>query len=192
MLSNNMISYSELEKGIQIILDGEPYEIIEGAPMFKGRGHSVFQAKIKNLKTGKVVSQTFHPSDIFEEAKVFKKEIKFLYFHRKKYVFCEKGNPSNRFTLSAEEIGEKINFLKENQIVEALLFENKIINIILPIKIILKVAQAPPGIKAGRAEAGTKQVILETGAKINAPLFIDKGDTIEINTETGEYVRRIE
>ena len=187
-----MISYNELKKGIRIVMDKEPYEILESAPMFKARGHSVLQTKSKNLKTGNVISRTFHPSDSFKEADVLRKEAKFIYSHKDKYVFSEKDNPSKRFELTSEQIGEKKDFLKSNQAVEALVFENEIINIALPIKINLKVTEAPPGIKGERAQSGTKTVTLETRTKINVPLFIKRGDIIEINTETREYVRRVE
>lgn len=187
-----MISYSELEKGIRIILDGQPYEIIEAAPSFKARGHSVLQTKLKNLKTGNIISKTFHPSDSFEQAEVSKKQAKFIYMHRDKYVFSEKDNPSQRFELTKDQVGEKSKFLSPNQIVELIIFKDEIINLALPIKINLKVIEAPPGEKGNRAEAGTKTVILESGAKINAPLFIKQGDVLEINTQTGEYVRRAE
>jgi len=187
-----MISFNELKKGVKIILDGEPYEIIEASFLFKGRGHSVLQTKIKNLITGNLISKTFHPADTFEEAEISKIEAKFLYQHREKFFFCEKENSVNRFDLTVEQIGEQGKFLKLNQIVEGIIFKGKIINITLPIKINLKVIEAPPGIKGGRAEPGTKIVTLETGAKINVPLFIEEGDTVEVNTETGQYVRRIE
>jgi len=187
-----MISYPELTKGVKIILEKEPYEIIEANSLFKGRGHSVLHTKLKNLKTGNVISQTFHPSDTFEPAEVSKLEAKFLYSHRDKYFFSEKDNPSKRFDLSAEQVGEKRKFLKPNQMVETISFENKIINISLPIKIQLKVVEAPPGLRAGRSEAGTKQITLESGTKIAVPLFIEQGDIIEVNTETGDYVRRVE
>lgn len=187
-----MISYNELKKGIRVIIDKEPYEILESSPMFKARGHSILQTKLKNLKTGNVISRTFHPSESFEEAEVLRKEAKFVYSHKEKYVFSEKDNPSQRFELTSEQIGEKKEFLKLNQIVEALIFKNEIINIALPIKINLKVAEAPPSLKGERVQSGTKTVTLETGTKINVPLFVKRGDTIEINTETGEYVRRVE
>lgn len=187
-----MVSYSELKKGVKIILEKEPYEIIDSAPMFKARGHSVLQTRLRNLKTGNVISRTLHPSDSFEEADILKKKAKFLYFHKEKYVFCDKDNPSNRFELKAEQIEGKKGFLKPNQIVEALIFGDEIINISLPIKINLKVTEAPPGLKGERAQSGTKTVSLETGVKINVPLFVKRGDIIEVNTETGEYVRRIE
>ncbi len=187
-----MLSYSELKKGVKIILDSEPYEIIEASHLFKGRGHSVLQVKLKNLTTGNLISKTLRPSDIFEEAELSKIEAKFLYQHRDKYFFCETKNPAKRFDLTLKQIGEQGKFLKPNQIIEGIIFENKVINISLPIKINLRVIEAPPGVKGGRAEPGTKIVTLETGAKINVPLFIEEGDIIEVNTQTGEYVRRIE
>ena len=186
-----MISYNELEKGVKILFKGEPYEIIEAKPLFKARGHSVLQAKIKNLITGAVLSETFHPSDNFEKPEISKIELKYLYFHRGSYVFSEKENPSKRFELKEEQIGESSQFLKQNQIVDGIIFENKLVNISLPIKIALKIIEAPPAIKGQSAQAGTKPATLETGAKINVPLFIEEGDIIEINTETGQYVRRI-
>jgi len=186
------IPYSELKKGKQIIINNEPYEIIEASSMFKARGHSVLQVKLKNLITGNIISRTFHPSDIFEEAELFKIKAKFLYSHRENYFFAEKDNPSKRFSLTKEQISSSVKFLKPNQEVETIIFNEEIINISLPIKIQLKVKQAPPGIKGSRAQAGNKIVVLETGAEINVPLFIEEGDIIEINIEKGEYVRRIE
>ena len=186
-----MLSYSELKKGTRILLKGQPYEILECAPLFKGRGHSVLQVKIKNLITETVISETFHPSDTFDEPEILKIELKYLYSHRNNHIFSEKENPSKRFELKEEQIGESSQFLKQNQIVDGIIFENKLVNISLPIKIALKVIEAPPAIKGQSAQAGTKPATLETGAKINVPLFIEEGDIIEINTETGEYVRRI-
>ena len=186
------LPYSELKKGVKIILDNQPYEIIEASFLFKGRGHSVLQAKLKNLITGNLISKTFHPSDTFEEAEISKIEAEFLYQGRDKFFFSEKENPANRFDLTAEQIGQASQFLKSNQIVEGIIFKNKVINISLAIKINLKVTEAPPGVKGSRAEPGTKIVTLETGAKINVPLFIGEGDIIEVNTQTGEYVRRVE
>ncbi len=187
-----MISYSELKKGLRIILNKEPHEILEARPLFKGRGHSVLQAKIKNLITGNVISQTFHPSDIFEEAELKKLQAKFLYAHRSQYFFSEVDQPAKRFNLSQSQIGPQSQFLKPEQTIEVLAYKGKIVNISLPVKVHLKVVEAPPGIRAGRAEAGTKQVTLGTRATISVPLFIKEGDIVEVNTQTGQYVRRIE
>ncbi|MGB2762019.1 MAG: elongation factor P [Minisyncoccales bacterium] len=186
-----MLSFNELEKGITIIIDKQPYEILEASRLFKGRGHSVLQVKIKNLITGATIPKTFHPSDSFEEAEIKKFKAKFLYFHRSQFFFCEEKNPSKRFSLEEKQIAQQSKFLKANQIVQGIIFDNKVINIFLPIKINLKVIEAPPGVQGNRSQPGTKTVVLETKAKIACPLFIKQGDTIEINTETSEYVRRI-
>ncbi len=186
------IPYSELKKGKQIILNNQPHQIIEASSMFKARGHSVLQAKLKNLVSGNIISKTFHPSDTFETAEISRIKAKFLYSHREKFVFCKENDSSNRFKLTKEQIGSANKFLKSNQIVEGIIFKEKVINISLPIKIQLKVKQAPPGVRGNRAEAGTKIVVLETEAEINVPLFIEEGDIIEINTEKIQYVRRIE
>lgn len=186
------LPYSELKKGTRIIIDGQPYEIIESSSMFKGRGHSVLQTKLKNLITGAIIQNTFHPSDSAEEAEIEKVEAKFLYSHRGKFVFSEKADPSKRFELPQEKISPADKFLKQNSDVEGIVFNGKVVNISIPIKVQLKVKQAPPGIKGNRAQSGNKNVILETGAEIAVPLFVEEGDIIEVNTEKGEYVRRIE
>lgn len=187
-----MLQHTDLKKGVQFILNGQPYEVLEASLNFRGRGSSVLQTKIRNLITGNVIAQTFRQADSFEEAELKKKPLKFIYSNKRQYVFSEPNRPAERFTLTEEQIGEGVKFLKQNREIEGIVFRGKIINIVLPIKVSLQVKEAPPGIKAGRAEAGTKQVTLETGVLVNAPLFIKEGDVIEINTETGEYVRRVE
>lgn len=186
-----MINHTELHKGTRIIIDNEPYEVLFSMPMKKAQRRVVIQAKIKNLLNGKFFDRNFHQGDVFEEAELLKSEAKFVYSSRGKYVFCEKDDQSKRFELTQEQMGDASKFLKLNQIVETIIFNDKIINISLPIKIELKIKDAPPGIKGDRAQGGTKAVILESGAEVNVPLFIETGDTIEINTETGEYVRRV-
>lgn len=187
-----MLAHTDLKKGVRFILDNQPYEVIESSFVFKGRGSSLVQTKIKNLISGHILSRTFHPGEEFEKAEISKIEANFLYSHRGKFFFCQKENPSKRFDLTADQIGERSKFLKPNQTVEGMIFENKIINVFLPIKIQLKVIEAPPGIKGDRTQGGMKIVTLESGAKITVPLFIKEGDLIEINSERGEYLRRIE
>lgn len=186
-----MLSHSELKKGVKIILDGEPYEVLESSPMKKAQRRVVIQTRIKSLVTGNVLNRNFHQGEAFEEAELQKFNAKFLYFHRGRYFFCKEDDPSKRFDLGAEQVGPQAQFLKPNQTAGAITFDEKIINISLPIKIELRVTEAPPGIKGDRAQGGTKIALLETGAKVAVPLFIEEGDTIEVNTETGEYVRRI-
>lgn len=186
-----MLSYFDLRKGIKFVLDGEPYEVLEFQQIGKAQDVFVAKTKIRNLISGKVFDRNFHKDDTFEEAELDKVEAKFIYGRRGKFIFSEAKDPSKRFELAEEQIGSAAKFLKPNQILTGVKFRGEIINIALPIKIDLKVVEAPPGLKGDRAQAGTKPVVLETGATINAPLFVEEGDIIEVNTETGEYVRRI-
>jgi len=187
-----MLSYFDLRKGIKFILEGQPYVVLEFQQIYKAQDMVVARTKIRNLISGRVLEKTFRQSDTFEEAELEKVEVKFLFSHRGKYYFCEVKNPKNRFELTEEQIGSGAKFLKPKQILTGIKFQEKIINIVLPIKVQLKVIEAPPGVKGERAQAGTKPVTLETGAIINAPLFVETDDIIEVNTETCEYVRRVE
>lgn len=187
-----MLTHNDLKRGTQFIMDNQPYEVLEFFPIKKAQGRAIIQTKIKNLISGAVFEKNFHQGDIFEEAEIEKIDIKFLYSHRDKFVFSEKENPAIRFELTKEKIGEAAKFLKPNEILEGIFFKEKIINVSLPIKVQLKVIQAPPGFAGNTAQGGTKTVKLETGAEINTPLFIEEGDIIEINTQTGQYVRRVE
>ncbi len=186
-----MLSFSELGRNSRIVIEKEPYEIIESSHMVKGRGKSVLQVKLKNMKTGNLISRTIRPSESFKEADISKMNIKFLYRNKGKYFFCEESSPKNRFSLDEDKLVLGLKFLKEGESVEGILFEDDIINIVPPIKVLIKVVDAPPGLKGDRAQAGTKVVKLESGAEIDVPLFIKEGDIIEVNSETGEYVRRV-
>ncbi|MCL4437703.1 elongation factor P, partial [Patescibacteria group bacterium] len=130
--------------------------------------------------------------DYFEEANIERNEAVFIYANKGEYWFHEKGNPGNRFSLKAEVIGEGANFLKPQTEVEMVIFNGKVINVIMPIKMDFKVVEAPPAIRGNTAQGGSKQITLEGGAKISAPLFIEEGDLVRINTQTGEYVERVE
>lgn len=187
-----MLAHNDLKKGVQIIIDDQPYEVLESSHLKKAQRRVVIQTKIRNLITGGVFDRNFHQGDVFEEAGLSRITAKFMYVHRDKYFFSEAENPSKRFDLTKEQIGSALKFLKPNQLVDGLIFQNKIISVSLPIKIQLKVTEAPPGVRGDRAQGGTKIAALETGAKINVPLFINEGDTIEINTQEETYVRRIE
>jgi elongation factor P len=187
-----MLFYFELRKGVRFILDGKPYEVLDFKQMGKAQDVVVAKVKIKNLITGQIFEKNFHQSDTFEEAEIEKVPVKFVFSKRGKYHFCEADNPSSRFELEEEKIGEGVKFLKPGVILEGLKFEGKIVNVSLPIKVRLKVVEAPPALKGERAQSATKKVTLETGAKIDTPIFIKEGDIIEINTETGEYIRRVE
>jgi len=187
-----MIGYFDLRRGVRFIHEGQPYEVLDFNHMKKAQRGGVAQVKMKNLITGKVVEHNFHSSDNFNEADIQKLPSKYLYNNRGRFFFCEEKELSKRFDLSEEQIGLGAKFLKAGEVIDAFLFEGKIISVALPIKVQLKVTEAPPGIRGDRAQGGVKTVILETGATISAPLFVVTGDVIEINTETGEYTKRAE
>ena len=187
-----MLSYNELKPGIFIILDSQPYEVLEFAFLRMQQRKPVSKTKLKNLITGKVKEQTFHQSDAIEEAELEKMPSRFLYESKGVYWFNETGNPKNRFSFQKEEIGDPAIFLKPNFEIIALKFEDKIMNIELPVKADYKVTEAPPAIKGDTASGGGKIITLETGAKINVPFFINEGDIVKVNTQTGEYVERVE
>jgi len=187
-----MLNYNELKPGAVFILGGEPYEVLEFNFLRMQQRKPVAQTKIRNLITGKILHRNFQHTENFEEAEIGYKKFKFLYSHRDKFVFCDTQNPSGRFELSAEIVGDKAKFLKPNSEVEIMSFQDKIINVRLPIKMDYKVIEAPPAIRGNTAQGGAKTVTIETGAQISVPLFINEGDIIRINTQTDEYVERVE
>lgn len=186
-----MLSYNEIKPRKFIVFNGEPYEVLDSHVFRKQQRKPVNQTKLKNLITGKVVENSFHQSESVAEAEIDKRPIKYLYTNKGEYWFAEKDNPSKRFTLPADSIGAKIIYVKPNDIVDFLSFNEVPIGIDIPIKVTLKVTDAPPTIKGNTAQGGNKQVTVETGANINTPMFINVGDVIEINTDTGEYVSRV-
>lgn len=186
-----MLKMNELKSGVYFILNGEPYEILESRHLKMQQRRPVLQSKIRNLKNGKILDRNFQQSDQFEEADIKKEDIKYIYNHRGEYWFTDQKDAGKRFKLDESLIGGTKEFLKPDTIIKALKFNNKIINIELPIKMELKVIEAPPAIKGDTAQGGVKQVTIETGAKLNTPLFIEEGDVIRVNTKTGEYVERV-
>jgi len=186
-----MLNYFDLRKGVQFILDGQPHEVLEFQQIIKAQDATVIRTKVKNLITGKVIDRTFHKGDSFEETESERTNVKFIYNNRNKYVFCYENNPSKRFELTEEKIGLGAKFLVPNTVLEGIIYQDQVISVTLPIKLQLKVKEAAPGVKGNRAQSGTKAAVLETGATIQVPLFVEAGDLIEVNTETGEYSKRV-
>ena len=187
-----MLDYNEVKPRKRILLDGQPYEVLESKVSRKQQRKPVNQTKVKNLITGKVDERTFHHSDTVEEADIDKKNVKYLYNNRGEWWFCNPADPSNRFQIDEGVIGDTAQYLKENMEVEGLVFEDEILGITVPIKMEFEVAEAPPNIKGNTASGGDKKVTLETGAVITTPMFVETGDVIEINTESHTYVKRVE
>jgi elongation factor P len=186
-----MLDYSEVTVHKYIIYEKEPWEVIAAHVFRKQQRKPVNAVKLRNLITGRITETTFHVSDKVEEAEIDKKEVKYLYTNKGEYWFCEAKDPSQRFELPEEMIGSRAKFLKPNIIVDAMLFNEKIIGLNMPIKMELKVTEAHETTKGNTAQGATKAVILETGAEIQVPMFIKEGDVVRVNTETGEYTDRV-
>jgi len=186
-----MLSYNEIKPRKYIVWNNEPHEVLDSHVFRKQQRKPVNQTKLKNLISGKVVENSFHQSESAEEAEIDKRNIKFLYSNKGENFFCEENDPSQRFSLPLEQIADKIKYIKPNDVVEFLSYEDKPIGLSLPVKVELKVAEAPPSIKGNTAQGGNKQVVLETGATVTTPMFIEAGDVIIVNTETGEYTSRV-
>jgi elongation factor P len=186
-----MLEYNEVKPRKYIVLDGVPYECLSSHVFRKQQRKPVNDTKLRNLITGKVAEISFHQSEKVEEAELDTRSVKFIYQSKGEYWFSEPNDPSKRFKLDSQVIGDSGKFLKANILVDLLEFQGKLLGVKLPIKVELKVTEAPPSIKGNTAQGGSKVVVLETGAEINAPLFVNFGDVVVVNTETGEYVSRV-
>lgn len=184
-----MLSLNEIKLGKLLKIAGEPYIVIKADHHKMGRGGAVLKTKLKNLINGNVLEKTFQGNDKAQEAETEKKKASFLYKDENEVFFMDQEN-FEQFSLSQDQLGDKIKFLKEELLVDVLYFDAKPVAVDLPVKIEFKVTSAPPGVKGNSAGNVTKTIEIETGAEINAPMFINEGDIIRINTDTGEYVER--
>jgi elongation factor P len=186
-----MLDYNDIRVGKVIIFNGDPYEVLDSHVFRKQQRKPVNATKLKNLITGKVTEYSFHVSEKAVEAEIEARPLTFIYNNRGAWWFHTTGNPSERIELSSDILGDKAKYLKEKTEIFGLYFEDRLIGIRLPIKMQFKVTEAPPTIKGNTAQGGNKLVKIETGAMITTPMFVEEGDTIEINTEVGEYVSRV-
>jgi elongation factor P len=184
-----MFTLNEIKTGKNIILNDVPYVVLYHEHSKTGRAGSVLRTRLKNLANGTVLEKTFQGADSISEADITKTKAQYIYKENKKYNFMDSEN-FEQFSLSEEAMGESVNYLKEGIEVSILNWNDNPINIELPVKVKLRVTEAPPGIKGNTVSTGGKMVTLETGMIISTPLFVKVGDEIIVNTERGEYVSR--
>ena len=187
-----MLTYSEVKPGVAVIIDGEPYVCTWNNIMQKQQRRPVNQTKMRSLLRGNVIEHSFQQSDKLQEAEIEQRPSVFIYERGGEWFFHPAGKPSERFTVKGEIVGEAGRFLKGNTELMTHWFQNALIRVQVPIKMELKVKEAPPAVKGNTAQGGSKLITLETGTVLNAPLFINEGDIVRINTETGEYVERVD
>ena len=189
------LEYSEIREKKIIIYSNEPCEVVESHVARTQQRKPQNQVKLKSLISGKSISATFHVSESADEADMIKRDVTFLYQNKGEYWFCDPEDKSNRFKLDEGLMGETAKFLKQNGNVTALVWddndEEKIIKISIPIKMEFVVKEAPPAVRGDTSKGGNKVITLENGTTLNAPMFINEGDIIRVNTETGDYVERV-
>ncbi len=181
---------NDIKSGLKINMGGEPYVVLQANFVRMQQRKPVMQTKLKNLINGKVLEITFKPGDNVEEADLENKKATYLYKDEENVYFMD-AESYEQFSIPLSQLENEVQWLKEETEVDVLYFEGAPVSIELPNKVELKVTEAPPGIKGDTAQGGTKQVTLETGAVVNAPLFVKTGDVVRVNTETGEYVERV-
>lgn len=183
-------SITDLKVGVVLNHSNAPYQIISNSFMRTAQRKPVMRTKLKNLMNGNVMEKTFIAGESFEVADVGRKTIQFLYKDAENAYFMDSEN-FEQFSFTLESLGDMANYLQDGKEMSALMYEGRPISIQLPPKVELKVTETTPGIKGDRAQSGTKIAIVESGASVNVPLFVNEGDMIRVNTETGEYVERV-
>ena len=191
----SILSYNEIKPGKIIVYNDEPCEVTEYHVARTQQRKPQNQTKLRSLISGKVFPATFHVSDQAPEADVAKRDVKFLYQNKGEFWFCDPKDPANRFKLEDKILGDSSKFLKTNELATALVYTNdddeeSIISVKTPIKMTFTVKETSPSIKGSTVTGGNKPAELENGAMVNVPMFVNAGDKIIVNTETGDYVER--
>lgn len=187
----SVLSYNEILPKCIIDYNKEPYEVLSAHIFRMQQRKPVNQTKLRHLVSGKVVEISFHQNETVTEAEVDKMPANYLYTNRGESWFAEVGNAKNRFSFPEEVVHDKVQWLTPNSLVEVLTYEEKPMTIKIPVKVGLVVKDAPPTVKGNTVSGGTKLVELVTGAKVDVPLFINTGDIVRINTDSGLYTERV-
>lgn len=187
-----ILNYSEILPRRIILIDDQPYEVLDAHVFQKQKSRPVNHTKVKNLLSGNVKEVVFHQFEKAEEADMGTREVKYLYANKGEYWFCDAKDASDRFKLPAEQLGNSIKFIKPNTVIDSTTFNDDIIGLKYPIKVELKITEAPPAVRGNTSGNATKAVVTETGATIYVPMFINEGDIVRVNTDTGDYAERVE
>jgi elongation factor P len=186
----NMVTAGEFRNGITFEMDGSVFQIIEFQHVKPGKGAAFVRTKIRNVITGATVERSFNPTDKFERAQINKRDMQYLYKDGDLYYFMDEEtfeqNPIN-----GSSLGDAMEFVKENMTCKILFFKEQVIGIEPPIFVELEITETEPGFKGDTATGATKPAIVETGAQIKVPLFVNQGDVVRIDTRTGEYMERV-
>lgn len=185
-----MISTNQFKNGMSIVIDDKIFEIIEFQHVKPGKGGAFVRTKLKNIDSGAVIDKTFRAGEKFKTAHLQKKPMQYLYNDGSNYYFMD-NTTYEQLPLSSEMVKDAKSFITEGMNVDIVFHNNNPISIKAPTFVELKVTKAEPGMKGDTAASGTKPVQLETGITVQAPLFINVGDVLKIDTRSGEYVERV-
>ena len=185
-----MLGITDCKKGAKVKYNGEPYLIVWNQFSKSARQGGVMKTKMKNILTGKVMEKTFQGSDKIDEADLAYRDAQFLYANGDVCSFMDMETYET-IDLSRKSLGDTANFLVDGMDCSLLLFEGKPVNVQVPAKMEFTIAQTDPGVQGDRSSAGTKPATLGTGWVIRVPLFVNTGDKVIVNTDTGEYVERV-
>jgi len=185
-----MIDAGELKKGINIELDGEIYQIVEYQHVKMQQRQPIIRLKLRDVRSGSITERNFQSGDKFKPAFLEHRPVQYLYNDGNIYYFMD-NDSYEQIALTAAQIGEAMNYLKDGLTLEILTSREEAVSIELPTAVELQVVEAEPGFKGDRATAGTKSAKLETGISTQVPLFIDVGDVIKVDTRTGEYLEKV-
>jgi len=184
-----MISAGDFRNGITFEMEGNVFQIVEFQHVKPGKGAAFVRTKLKNVINGGVVEKTFRPTDKMPKAHIERKDMEYLYNDGELYYFMDQES-FEQMPLNANQLGDALRFVKENMLVKILSYKGNVFGVEPPNFVELQVAETEPGVKGDTATGAQKPAILETGAQINVPLFIDQGDMIRVDTRTGEYMER--
>ena len=185
-----MISAGAFRNGITIELDNNIYQIIEFQHVKPGKGAAFVRTKLKNIKSGGVVEKTFRPTEKCPQARIDRKDMQYLYSDGELYNFMDVEN-YEQIALNSDMIGDALKFVKENEMVKVCSHNGNVFAIEPPLFVELEITDTEPGFKGDTATGATKPAVVETGATVYVPLFVEQGDKIKIDTRTGEYLSRV-
>ena len=184
-----MVFASDVRPGVTIQYDGGIYAVVDFQHVKPGKGSPFVRIKMKNLRTGSTTESSFRPEEKFENAMIEKKDMQYMYTDGELFYFMD-NNTYEQIELNSEDVGDSLKFVKENETVKMLMFEGKVFGIEPPLFVELEITETEPGVKGNTATGATKPAIVETGAKVMIPLFIEQNERIKIDTRTGEYLSR--
>ncbi|HBC93536.1 MAG TPA: elongation factor P [Pelotomaculum sp.] len=184
-----MISTNDFRTGQTIEMEGDVFQIIEFQHVKPGKGAAFVRSKLRNVRTGAVIEKTFNAGEKLPKARIEKREVQYLYNDGKDYNFMDMES-YDQTAMTSEQLGDAVKYLKENMIIQVLTFQEKSIGVELPNFVELEVVDTAPGIKGDTASGGSKPATLETGTIVQVPFFINVGDKLQIDTRTGNYIKR--